>query len=135
MCKNKGNDCMKSENYTGAVTEYTKYVANGMFLKIKNFVFRAIEFDPYNAIYFCNRAAAYNRLGQFDNVIADCEAAIKLDPMYGKAYGRLGIAYSNLNRFADAKNAYMKAAQLDPSNPTYKANMKLAESKLGEGDN
>lgn len=64
----------------------------------------------------------------------DCKEAIRLDPSYGKAYGRLGIAYSNLNQFQEAKVAYTKALQLDAGNPMYEANLKLAEEKLQTGD-
>lgn len=52
--------------------------------------FRAIELNPKNAVYYCNRAAAYSRLDKHNEVISDCREAIKLDPSYGKAYGRLG---------------------------------------------
>lgn len=44
--------------------------------------------DP---IYFCNRAAAYCRLEQYDLAIQDCRTALALDPKYAKAYGRMGF--------------------------------------------
>lgn len=82
-------------------------------------------------MYYCNRAAAYSRLEKHDQAIADCKVAIRLDPTYGKAYGRLGIAYSNLNRFKDARIAYARALELDPANAMYETNLKLAEEKMG----
>lgn len=97
------------------------------------FMYRAITLNPTNAVYYCNRAAAYSRLEKHDEAIMDCKEAIRLDPTYGKAYGRLGIAYSNLNRFGDARIAYSKALELDPSNAMYEANLKLAEEKIYSG--
>ena len=92
--------------------------------------FRAIESNPKNAVYFCNRAAAYSRLDNNEEDIKDCKQAIVLDPTYGKAYGRLGIAYSNLNNWAEAVKAYEKSLKYDPQNSGYQANLRLAREKL-----
>lgn len=60
------------------------------FTKVIIIVDRAIEVNPENAVYYCNRAAAYSRLDRHTDAMVDCRQAIKLDPLYGKAYGRLG---------------------------------------------
>ena len=112
--KNEGNDLMRQGMYKEAVDQYT----------------RAIFINPDNAVYYCNRAAAFSRLELHEYVIEDCECAVKLDPNYGKAYGRLGIAYSNLNMTKKARDAYLKAIQLDPTNVMYQENLKLAEERL-----
>jgi len=113
-CKNKGNELMRNGLYKEAVEHYT----------------RAIQINPENAVFFCNRAAAFSRLENHESVIRDCEQAVKLDPTYGKAYGRLGIAYSNLNMHKKAKDAYQRAVILDPTNSMYQENLKLAEERL-----
>lgn len=51
---------------------------------------RAIELDGRNAVYYCNRAAAHSKLNQHQNAIDDCKKAINIDPLYSKAYGRMG---------------------------------------------
>ena len=56
----------------------------------KIIVFRAIELDGRNAVYFCNRAAAHSKLNQHQSAIDDCKKAITIDPLYSKAYGRMG---------------------------------------------
>ncbi|KAF5300373.1 hypothetical protein FQR65_LT00994 [Abscondita terminalis] len=112
--KNKGNELMRNGLYKEAVEQYT----------------RAIQLNADNAIYYCNRAAAFSRLENHENVIEDCECAVRLDPTYGKAYGRLGIAYSNLNMFKKARDAYVKALELDPTNAMYQENLKLAEERI-----
>ncbi|KAL1493372.1 hypothetical protein ABEB36_011438 [Hypothenemus hampei] len=112
--KTKGNEHMKNSMYQEAIDEYTK----------------AIELNPYNAIYFCNRAAAFTRLNKDNEAIQDCKEAIKLHPTYGKAHGRLGIAYSNLNKFDLAVESYKNAMLYDPDNSIYEANLQIAQERL-----
>ncbi|KAI5930911.1 Small glutamine-rich tetratricopeptide repeat-containing protein alpha [Manis javanica] len=114
--KTEGNEQMKVENFEAAVHFYGK----------------AIELNPANAVYYCNRAAAYSKLGNYAGAVQDCERAICIDPSYSKAYGRMGLALSSLNRHAEAVAHYKKALELDPSNETYKSNLQIAELKLRE---
>lgn len=114
--KTEGNEQMKLENFEAAVHLYGK----------------AIDLNPSNAVYFCNRAAAYSKLGNYVGAVQDCERAIGIDPGYSKAYGRMGLALSSLNKHAEAVAYYKKALELDPENDTYKSNLKIAELKLRE---
>lgn len=114
--KTEGNEQMKVENFEAAVHFYGK----------------AIELNPANAVYFCNRAAAYSKLGNYAGAVQDCERAICIDPSYSKAYGRMGLALCSLNKHAEAVAYYKKALELDPDNETYKSNLKIAELKLRE---
>ncbi|XP_023183063.1 small glutamine-rich tetratricopeptide repeat-containing protein beta-like isoform X2 [Xiphophorus maculatus] len=77
--KNEGNNHMKEENYRCAVECYTK----------------AIDLDLRNAVYYCNRAAAHSKLGNYTEATGDCERAIGIDPTYSKAYGRMGVQGSS----------------------------------------
>lgn len=43
-----------------------------------------IESRPFAAICFCNRAAAFQALGQIADAIADCSLAMALDGNYTK---------------------------------------------------
>ncbi|GJQ68180.1 putative homodimerisation domain of SGTA [Trypoxylus dichotomus] len=108
-----GNNFMKMGRYSDALDVYTE----------------AINLNPKNHVFYCNRAAAYSRLEKHWDAIADCKKSIKLQPT-AKAYGRLGVAYSNMSMYQDAKDAYAKAHELDPSNPTYEQNLKLADELL-----
>ncbi|KFQ93157.1 Small glutamine-rich tetratricopeptide repeat-containing protein beta, partial [Nipponia nippon] len=112
--KDEGNNHMKEENYGAAVDCYT----------------RAIELDPNNAVYYCNRAAAQSKLNNYIEAIKDCESAIAIDPKYSKAYGRMGMALTSVNKYEEAVTSYQKALDLDPENDSYKSNLKIAEQKL-----
>ncbi|MCJ8737867.1 hypothetical protein PDJAM_G00029050 [Pangasius djambal] len=114
--KSDGNDQMKVENFSAAVEFYSK----------------AIQINPQNAVYYCNRAAAYSKLGNYAGAVQDCERAIGIDPNYSKAYGRMGLALSSLNKHTEAVGYYKKALELDPENETYKSNLKIAEQKMKE---
>lgn len=113
--KEEGNALMKSAQYNAAVAKYNEAIK--------------LNRDP---AYFCNRAAAYCRLEQYDLAIQDCRTALSIDPKYSKAYGRMGLALSCQNRYEQAVEAYKKAVELDPNQETYKYNLKLAEDKLKE---
>jgi len=112
--KTEGNELMKQEKYKEALEQYKS----------------AIEIDANNAVYYCNRAAAYSKLSDFTNSIEDCKNALKIDPSYGKAWGRLGLALLSNNQFEEAYEAYNKAIQLEPANDGYKQNLKIVEEKL-----
>ncbi|XP_015260980.1 PREDICTED: small glutamine-rich tetratricopeptide repeat-containing protein alpha [Gekko japonicus] len=114
--KTEGNEQMKAENFESAISYYGK----------------AIELNPSNAVYYCNRAAAYSKLGNYAGAVRDCERAINIDPKYSKAYGRMGLALSSLNKLSDAVIYYRKALELDPDNETYKSNLKVTEQKMKE---
>ncbi|XP_055919985.1 small glutamine-rich tetratricopeptide repeat-containing protein beta [Eupeodes corollae] len=111
--KNEGNRLMKEGKYQEALIQYN----------------RALTFDPKNPIFYCNRAAASIRLGENERAVRDCKSALVYNPSYGKAYGRMGIAYSNLGKFDDAQAAYSKAIELEPDNQDYRTNLEVAKNQ------
>lgn len=84
-------------------------------------------------MYYGNRAAVYSKLANHNAAIEDCYSALCVDPSYSKAYGRLGLAYSGLNKHTEARDAYLKAVEMEPDNESYKNNLSLAEEKLAQG--
>uniref|UniRef100_A0A0K0FXZ5 TPR_REGION domain-containing protein n=1 Tax=Strongyloides venezuelensis TaxID=75913 RepID=A0A0K0FXZ5_STRVS len=111
--KEKGNGELQATNFDKALEYYNE----------------AIKLNP-KPVYFCNRAAAYCRIGRHDRAIHDCRVAIGLDPNYGKAYGRLGLALSCNHLYAPAIEAYKKAIELEPEVQSYKSNLEMAEANL-----
>ncbi|XP_071696195.1 small glutamine-rich tetratricopeptide repeat-containing protein 2-like [Rutidosis leptorrhynchoides] len=115
--KLKGNDFMQFGYYSDAIFTYTV----------------AIALCGDNAIYYCNRAAAYTKTKQYTEAISDCQKAIEIDPSYIKAYSRLGFVYFAQGNFNDAiHKGFKKALQLDPDNEAMKGNIQAAEKKLME---
>lgn len=83
--KAKGNSLFTSKNYEEAVRLYTQ----------------AIRFKA-DSIFFANRAACFANLGKHDNVIEDCNAALKLDPVYVKALNRRALAFEKKGEFVNS---------------------------------
>merc|ERR1712098_682939 len=55
------------------------------------------------------------------------------DPSYSKAYGRMGLAHSSLEKHREAVENFKKALELEPDNESYKSNLQIAEDKVKSG--
>ncbi|KAL9603979.1 MAG: hypothetical protein Q9179_002007 [Wetmoreana sp. 5 TL-2023] len=66
--------------------------------------------DP---IFYSNRAACYNALGNWDKVVEDTTAAIALDNEYVKALNRRANAYEHLEKFSEALLDYTASCIID----------------------
>jgi len=116
----------KAENFK---IEGNGYMKNGAFDEAIKSYNKAIEIDPTNAVYFCNRAAAQTGKQAYDRALTDCRKALEIDPDYSKAYSRMGLTYSKMEAFDQAVECYEKALKLDPNNEGYKKNLKIAQDK------
>ncbi|POO00117.1 N-terminal acetyltransferase A, auxiliary subunit [Trema orientale] len=115
--KSQGNRAMQLKLYSEAIELYN--CAIGLF--------------ENNAVYYCNRAAAYTQVHKYAEAVRDCFRSIEIDPNYSKAYSRLGLAYYAQGNYGDAiGKGFKKALQLDPSNEAVKENIRMAEQKLKE---
>lgn len=65
----KGNELFKASKFHEACIAYGE----------------GLDYDPYNSVLLCNRAACRSKLGQFDKAINDCNTALNLRPSYIKA--------------------------------------------------
>ncbi|KAK9096048.1 hypothetical protein Sjap_021545 [Stephania japonica] len=115
--KSQGNKAMQSKLYSDAIELYTY----------------AIALCEKNAVYYCNRAAAYTQIHMYAEAIRDSLKSIDIDPSYSKAYSRLGLAYYAQGNYRDAiDKGFMKALQLDPSSDSIKENIQVAQQKIME---
>ncbi|GFP89802.1 small glutamine-rich tetratricopeptide repeat-containing protein beta [Phtheirospermum japonicum] len=115
--KSQGNKAMQSKRYVEAIELYTF----------------ATALCEDNAVYYCNRAAAYTQIRRYTEAVQDCLRSIQINPNYSKGYSRLGFAYYCQGRYRDAiDKGYLKALQLDPNNESVKENIRVAEQKLRE---
>jgi len=116
--KDQGNDLMRQNKYEEAIGKYTA----------------AIDLSA-NAIFYCNRAAAYSKVGRHSDAVEDSQNALKIDAKYSKAYARMGFAYLNMNKLPEAEDAYSNALRLDSGNQSYKDNLDAVKEKISAGPN
>jgi tetratricopeptide (TPR) repeat protein len=72
-----GNSLFKASKFTEACIAYSE----------------GLEYDAYNSILLCNRAACRSKLGQYEKAVEDCTVALSVQPNYSKA--RLRRAHCN----------------------------------------
>ena len=63
--------------------------------------------------------------GLWREAIYRWQRAVEIDPTYAEAYNDLAIAYEHEGELDKARQAYEKALQLAPNNPTIKQNYEL----------
>ncbi|CAG7724936.1 unnamed protein product [Allacma fusca] len=82
VLKNAGNDFFRAEKYQDALQKYTQAIE---------------EETPKNAedlaMLYQNRAAVFEKLGDFSSTIKECSQALDLNPKYIKALSRRSKAY------------------------------------------
>ncbi|XP_049786503.1 dnaJ homolog subfamily C member 7 [Schistocerca cancellata] len=113
--KEEGNEAFKSNKLAEAYALYTE----------------ALKIDPYNnstnaKLYF-NRATVCSKLGRLNESVADCTAALSLDPNYLKALLRRAKNYMELGEYEDAVRDYENVCKMDKSRENRRL---LQEAKL-----
>jgi tetratricopeptide (TPR) repeat protein len=86
---------------------------------------KAVALAPENPSAHAFLGASYILVGQYQDAIAECQAAIALKPNRS-AYINLGVAHFDLRQYAEAAAVFQQAVDLDPS--YYKAAGHLARA-------
>nr|XP_016443778.1 PREDICTED: TPR repeat-containing thioredoxin TTL1-like [Nicotiana tabacum] len=86
----RGNDLFKSERYTEACAAYGE----------------GLRLDSSNAVLYCNRAACWYKLRQWEKSVDDCDQALHIQPNYTKALLRRAASNTKLERWAEAVRDY-----------------------------
>jgi tetratricopeptide (TPR) repeat protein len=117
--KNAGNVHMQKKEYEAAAHCYTD----------------ALKLCPagtYSHVYYSNRAAALVSMKQFHQAILDSERALALQPEYGKAHARLGLAHFLLGDYRQAMEAYTVSLKYEPDNKSSRNYLEKSAKRLAE---
>lgn len=119
--KNLGNEFFQNGNFMDAVKCYT------------NAIQQCPKDDKQELPkFFQNRAAAYENLKLFDDVVQDCTYALEIDPNYAKALTRRAKALESLEKYQEAFEDYTALCILNKfSGPSMAAADKVVK-KIGE---
>ncbi|KAI3965872.1 hypothetical protein MKX01_010829 [Papaver californicum] len=85
-----GNDLFKAGNFIEACSAY------GDGLKI----------DPSNSVLYCNRAACWLKLEQWEKSVEDCNQTLRFQPKYTKALLRRASSNAKLQRWVESVRDY-----------------------------
>ena len=104
------------------VNAYAAFSAGDFSTAVRHFS-TAMAVGPSNYLLYSNRSAAYARLHQYSEALADAEKAVKLKPDWSRGYYRLGVAHFGLGQLDEAVTAYKKGLEFDPDNEGLQAGL------------
>eukprot|EP01114_Cavostelium_apophysatum_P012936 TRINITY_DN3022_c0_g1_i3.p1 TRINITY_DN3022_c0_g1~~TRINITY_DN3022_c0_g1_i3.p1 ORF type:complete len:752 (-),score=181.03 TRINITY_DN3022_c0_g1_i3:565-2820(-) len=91
-----------------------------------------IEKNPHNPFGYCNRAAASYHLELFRRCIKDCDAALKLDSTFLRAYLRKGLALTSMGKKEEARKVWTQGQAAATSGSDIDLYMELKRCLMGE---
>ncbi|KAJ8534504.1 hypothetical protein K7X08_016232 [Anisodus acutangulus] len=84
--RSRGNNLFKSERYTEACAAYGE----------------GLTYNISNSVLYCNRAACWYKLEQWEKSLDDCNQALLIQPNYTKALLRRAASNAKLERWSEA---------------------------------
>mmetsp|Transcript_2856 Transcript_2856/g.5495 ORF Transcript_2856/g.5495 Transcript_2856/m.5495 type:complete len:568 (-) Transcript_2856:221-1924(-) len=91
--KESGNTNFKARKFEDAFNDYSE----------------CLKVDEENSLYcaklYCNRAASLQKMDRMEEALKDCDAAIKLNPDYGKAYMRRAAVLRSIGGLENIERA------------------------------
>jgi tetratricopeptide (TPR) repeat protein len=82
---------------------------------------------------FLNLSLQYYNAGDYQGCVDAARKSLELRPNYAPAYNNIGSALNILHRYSEAKEALLKAVELDPGSQLAKNNLAVAEAGLKNG--
>lgn len=93
-----------------------------------------IKQKPQAAFAYITLCYAYERSGQSERGLADCDRGIKLAPKNSMAYVNRGAAYIGMKKYDRALVDIRKGLELDPNNVTAYVNRAYVYEQTNEPD-
>ena len=116
--KERGNKAFREADFATAIAEYED----------------AVKRDPTNAPYRNNLAAAYLKMGIFNDAKREVEKALEIDRNYVKAWAKKGDIELFMKEYHKAMDSYRAGLQIEPDNQLCKAGMRSVTEKINAGN-
>lgn len=114
--KERGNQAFRDGNFPLAIQEYEE----------------AVKRDPKNAPYHNNLAAAYLKMGLFNDAKKEVEISLELDRTYVKAWAKKGDIEFFMKEYHRALDSYRAGLQIEPENSLCKQGYAKTMAKIQE---
>ena len=112
--KERGNAKFREGNYPDAIKEYEE----------------AIKRDPTNAPFRNNLAAAYLKMGLFNDAKREVEKSLELDKTYVKAWAKKGDIEAFMKEYHKAMESYKAGLAVEPDNALCKQGLQQVIMKI-----
>jgi stress-induced-phosphoprotein 1 len=112
--KERGNTAFRQGNYPQAIEEYEE----------------ATKRDPTNAPFRNNLAAAYLKMGLFNDAKREVEKSLDLDKTYVKAWAKKGDIETFMKEFHKAMDSYKAGLAIEPDNALCKQGLQQVMVKI-----
>jgi len=120
--KHAGDAAFRAQAYNDAITAYSNALAIDP------------ELDAVNSKIYCNRAACYSSLQQWQDALTDCNQALIMDDKYTRAYIRRAKCHAALESHQEAVYDWNKAKELDPENKEILTGLRDAQRALKKAE-
>lgn len=115
--KERGNAFFREGDFPGAIREYEE----------------AVRRDPNNSPYHNNLAAAYLKMGVFNDAKKEVERSLELDKTYVKAWAKKGDIEFFMKEYHKSMDSYKAGLALEPDNSLCKQGLQKTLAKIQEG--
>lgn len=112
--KEAGNAAFRDGKFPEAISQYEE----------------AIKRDPSSAPYRNNLAAAYLKMGLFNDAKREVEKSLELDRTYVKAWAKKGDIETYMKEYHKALDSYRAGLQLDPNSTLCKQGIQTVTMKI-----
>lgn len=110
--KAQGNQFFAAKQFDKAIEQFTL----------------AIDASPQpNHVLYSNRSACHASLKNFAQALQDAEQCVAINGTWAKGYSRVGAAQFGLGNYDNAKEAYGKALELEPTNTMAQSGLQAVE--------
>ena len=112
--KERGNSFFRDGKFPEAIKEYEE----------------CIKRDPTNAPFRNNLAAAYLKMGLFNDAKREVDKSLEIDPTYVKAWAKKCDIESFMKEYHKAQESYKAGLQLEPDNALCKKGLQEVSMKI-----